>query len=111
MIIERNSCSKVDDVQSDPEGVKSCRRSGDTGVGMGEACGLVEKKLCMLCLDKNGQQYNFLPHHMFCNGPQRTIKHEASAKLYCLLQSLFAVPIPHQCYHIGMAVCGGVLNQ
>ena len=49
MIIERNSCLKVDDVQSDPEGVKSCRRSGDTGVGIGEACGLIEKKLLYAC--------------------------------------------------------------
>ena len=51
MIVERNSCLKVADVQSDPEGVRSCRRSGDTGIGTG-ACGLIEKKLCILCLDK-----------------------------------------------------------
>ena len=40
------------DVQSGPEGVRNCRGGGDTGVGIGEACGLIEKKLCMLCQDK-----------------------------------------------------------
>ena len=52
MIVERNSCLKVTDVQSGPEGVKSCRKSSDTGVGIGEAYGLIEKKPCILCLDK-----------------------------------------------------------
>ena len=52
MIVERDSCLKVANVQSGPKGVRSCRRSGDNGVGIGEACGLIEKKLCKLCLDK-----------------------------------------------------------
>ena len=52
MIIERNSWLKVADVQSGPKGARSCRRSGDAGVGIGEAGGLIEKKLCILCLDK-----------------------------------------------------------
>ena len=52
MIVERNSCLEVADIQSGPKGVRSCRGDGDTGVVIGKACGLIEKKLCILCLDK-----------------------------------------------------------
>ena len=55
MIVERSSCLKVADVQSGPKGVRSCRRSGDTGIGIGEACGLIKKKFPMvrnICTDK-----------------------------------------------------------
>ena len=52
MIIERNSCLKVADVQSGPEGIRCCRRSDDTGVGIGKVCESTEKKLCISCVDK-----------------------------------------------------------
>ena len=52
MIVERNSCLEVADIQSGPKGVRSCRGGGDIGVGIGEACGIIEKKVCILCLDK-----------------------------------------------------------
>ena len=44
MIVERDSCLKVANVQSGPKGVRSYRRSGDNCVGIGEACGLIREE-------------------------------------------------------------------
>ena len=41
------------DVQFGPGGIRSFQRDGDTGVGTGDAFGLIEKKLCTVPLRCN----------------------------------------------------------
>ena len=46
---------KAADIQFGSKGVRRCRRSSDTGIGVGEACGLIEKKLCIIYVTVPGK--------------------------------------------------------
>ena len=72
---------KAADIQFGSKGVKrSCRRSGDTGIGVGEACALIEKKLCIIYVTEPGKtglihtKYTFLYYGMYLPFSKRYIR-------------------------------------